>query len=938
MAVRGNRRGAGRWRRVLAAALAAAFTVVTFTALQSSAPTHAAAPTTHTFTGALDVGGDSWDLHQFHVTAGDTIDVVLDWDDPAADLNLFLRDPDGTGVATAFGGFTKPETISYVADVTGTWKIGIKARAGATPYSAAVAVTTPTLPYSGAVDAAGNSWVTFDVALDDGDRIDAVLDWTTTSSGGEADLNLFLRDPSGVAVAKAVGGFTKPEVVGYDVTVPGTYVLGVKAKRGAADFVIDVEIDEGDPPVTGGPLGTDWPMWQFNERNEGVTPDEGLTASNAGELGLLWQSNTGAKAFTSPAVVYNPSIDKTLVYIGRQAGELVAYDALTGNRQWTFVIPNHIQSSPAIVDGVLYVGASDHHLYALDAATGDTICDYHSTGVISASPVVVDVPGVGRTVFVGENGVTGSDDGGSFMAVNGVDANPAADCSLQWRYDGFGEPEGSRTGDSGSWSPPAFGFDKNGRALVVFGGSSPDNSAYALDAVTGARVWRFQSEVFNPDNDMGAGPTISPPGVNGFADGVAYIVGKNRIMHALNLETGELIWEFRIRDDSPGAMMGTVSTAALYGTDLLVGYGEGLYRLDAVTGALIWKSGAVDPTGPVFASPTVSGPAGDEVVLFSDAYGQILAASLATGEILFRYQTGDFIYSSPVVVGEHVFVAGADGFLYALTLGGASGGRPETAVTSPTNNQTITNPGGDVSITGTAGDDIGVERVKVSIQNRNTNKWWDGTVAAWVRGYTENDATLASPGGTSTNWTYAWPAPFEGGPFYVQAIAVDADGQNDPTIDPVRYSVTPLGDPPETTIEEPGFSEIFILETRDEFPVTARGTATDLGGANPGIKRVRVVVKNREHEEFFCGFEGCSGGPDSGHGSNEWTPTYTVLNATLSNPGGTTTDWEVTFPVYDHPHSYSVIAWAIDNDNEEDVSRAATYRFCVRDPGDTNCS
>ena len=69
-------------------------------------------------------------------------------------------------------------------------------------------------------------------------------------------------------------------------------------------------------------------------------------------------------------------------------------------------------------------------------------------------------------------------------------------------------------------------------------------------------VWRFQTQKFAQDNDVGAGPTITPPGVNGFADGVVYVAGKDRIVYALNLRTGAEIWEFSIRDDSPAPVGG----------------------------------------------------------------------------------------------------------------------------------------------------------------------------------------------------------------------------------------------------------------------------------------------------------------------------------------------------------------------------------------------
>ena len=154
-------------------------------------------------------------------------------------------------------------------------------------------------------------------------------------------------------------------------------------------------------------------------------------------------------------------------------------------------------------------------------------------GVIASSPVAVNPDGTGLVIYFGDNGLNGFDDGGHLWAVNGIDPNAAANCSVKWSFNGYGATPGSQPG-AGTWSPPAFAKDKNGRPLVIFGGSSPDDAVYALDARTGARVWRFQA---NPtgkfDADVGAGPTVSAPGSNGFADGVVYVSGKENVTYAL---------------------------------------------------------------------------------------------------------------------------------------------------------------------------------------------------------------------------------------------------------------------------------------------------------------------------------------------------------------------------------------------------------------------
>jgi outer membrane protein assembly factor BamB len=783
--------------------------------------------------------------------------------------------------------------------------------------------------FTGSVDAAGTRLRAHSFTVTEVGTISATLDWSASS----ADLNLFLKDPSGVIVATSASS-RKPESLTHEATTTGTWKINVKAKTGASSYTATVDHSNvPEPPPTG---TEDWPMFHRDPAHTGLSTETALGASNAGSMGIQWQANTGQAAYTSPAVVHNGALNRTLVYVGNSSGTMAAYDATTGERVWWYKAGAGINSSPAVVANTVYFGASDDYLYAVNATTGALVCRFHTGGVISSSPVVADPDGTGRLVFIGDNGITGGDDGGHLWAINAVDPNAAANCSLRWMFDGFGATPGSQP-QAGVWSPPAFGEDVNGRPLIVFGGSSPDNAVYAVDARTGSRVWRFQTQVFHPDNDVGAGPTISPPGVNGFTDGVAYVAGKNRIVYALNLRTGVKLWEFRIRDDAPAAGGATRSTAALVGNRLLLGYGEGVYSLNATTGAKVWRSADVGPvTAEVISSPAVSGPAGDRVIFVGDMAGKVIAFDTAGGARLWTFSTGGFIYGSPAISGGRLFIASSDGFLYAFGVGGGSGPKPTTTLTSPANGATVPNPNGSLILSGAATDDDGVTKVLVAVKNKNTNKWWVASTGTWSSVFEQNLATLSNPGGTSTSWSHAFDVPFSGGVFFAQAEAVDTNGQHDPTVAIVNFTVEGLGNPPETTITSPVFKQVFHFPDgiRQRFLITVTGNASDTGGATPGIQRVNVVIKNIEHGEHYCGSLGCATGDGE---TTEWSPVYTVLTAQLADPGDVNTTWTIQFPTYDHPHKYRIVAWAVDLDGEADQTKAVVSRICVRDAGDNAC-
>ena len=147
-------------------------------------------------------------------------------------------------------------------------------------------------------------------------------------------------------------------------------------------------------------------------------------------------------------------------------------------------------------------------------------------------------------------------------------------------------------------------MDSTGRTLVVFGTGQPDDAVYALDTATGAQVWRFQTTKNFSDADVGAGPTISAPGVNGDADGLVYIDGKDRIEYAIDLLTGTQLWDFDMGADA-NDRTNSVSCAALVGDIVVVAYADYVYEFNATTGAKIFRSVAM--SGNVLGSVIVSG-------------------------------------------------------------------------------------------------------------------------------------------------------------------------------------------------------------------------------------------------------------------------------------------------------------------------------------------
>ena len=508
----------------------------------------------------------------------------------------------------------------------------------------------------------------------------------------------------------------------------------------------------------------DWPEFHQNPQLMGYAANSPLSASNAGQLGVVWATDLYGAALDSPVVAYDSSLGETLAYIGTENGAVIAVDLANGQIVWGTWLGSAIRSTPLVNNGALYVGTDGNpRVFKLDASTGAVDCSVISPQPIEGTPTIATPPGGVTTLYVGTNDGAGS---GPVLAVN------AATCALEWQFTGYAQT-------SGSWTGAAYAVDKSGLPLVVFGTADPDSAVYAVNAVTGAKEWRFQT--YNPSGskyDVGAGAVISAPGTNGFADGVAYVDNKDGIMYALDLSTGKQIWmtNFNTLAKTHGEAR---STAALDGANLVVGYSRGLFDMNAVTGKEIWNF--QDPSKTeALSSPAIAGVSGQEIVAVGDIGGGVDVVSLATGKLLYHYQTGNYVTASPAVSDGNILIASADDFLYDFAVGGGNEAvLPTTTITSPTDASTLANPGGDLTVTGTAHDATAVAGVEVSVQSSGpVGPWWDAATSTWSPGPVNNPAIVASPGATSSSWTLSYPVPSAGGTYRVTAYTVSSSGQS----------------------------------------------------------------------------------------------------------------------------------------------------------------
>jgi len=272
-------------------------------------------------------------------------------------------------------------------------------------------------------------------------------------------------------------------------------------------------------------------------------------------------------------------------------------------------------SSPVVVEGAVYFGSGDGHLYALDRASGDVRWKFQTGDVVHASPAYA-----GGTLYFGSWD-------SYFYAVD------AATGKERWRFHGGEDP--FIHNQVGFQSSPVVA---NGVVLT----GCRDSNVYALDAGTGAEKWRFNN---------GGSWVISSPAVAGSK--VLFATSDSSLFHAVDAVSGKPVYQ----QDTKAYVFSSPSVA---GDVVYFGVLNGILEArDLNTGELLWDfrtEASRQNRGWILTSGRKFNPA----MLYVSNWRE---AALLAPE---REFTVGSIMSSPLIVGGVVYTGSADGYVYAL--------------------------------------------------------------------------------------------------------------------------------------------------------------------------------------------------------------------------------------------------------------------------------
>lgn len=212
------------------------------------------------------------------------------------------------------------------------------------------------------------------------------------------------------------------------------------------------------------------------------------------------------------------------------------------------------------------------------------------------------------------------------------------------------------------WEPVSFQRESSGgflscgpssTAIAVYGSPAAteellyiagyDGLVYAYNAASGTQRWVYPRQ--------GA----LKPFIGGLALGAdkLYVGNTNGKLLALDLATGDYIWDFQTGDR-------IWATPAVDSDTVYIGsFDKKLYALDASTGAKRWEFLA---EGAISATPLV---VGDTVYVGSfDRY--LYALNTADGSLKWKFMADNWFWATPLVYNGTLYAANLDGKVYIL--------------------------------------------------------------------------------------------------------------------------------------------------------------------------------------------------------------------------------------------------------------------------------
>ena len=380
-------------------------------------------------------------------------------------------------------------------------------------------------------------------------------------------------------------------------------------------------------PTTDPLQGPRWMAWGGETTNARYAAQGGLTAQDVPRLKLKWAfAYDGA---TSARV--QPALAGGKLFAASDNAELHALDPRTGCTYWTFKAEFGVRSALTVwpyrsggaTRYAVFFGDQRANVYAVDSVTGQLVwkrkADDHPNAAITGAIAVADGKAFVPIQGLGEETTAGRGDNpcctfrGSLTALDASTGEPV------WKTYTVDEPKprgkNARNGTDafgpaggGIWSSPTVDVARRS-VYVATGNGYADpvqpmtDAVIAIDMPSGKVKWVYQGlandswlggcpakteggagcpAVMGPDHDFSAAPMLAT------IEGRQLIVipQKSGVAHAVNPDTGALVWQYRFGagDALGGQYGGSFDGRQAY-------FGNGSYRSPTPGGVRAVRAG-----------------------------------------------------------------------------------------------------------------------------------------------------------------------------------------------------------------------------------------------------------------------------------------------------------------------------------------------------------
>ena len=301
-----------------------------------------------------------------------------------------------------------------------------------------------------------------------------------------------------------------------------------------------------------------------------------ITRENVSQLKVAWIYPSGDSLF----YFFSPIVVDTMMYVLAKNFSLVAVNALTGKEIWI-----HANLQGISRRGINYWESNDKNdkrllitlnntLQAIDALTGKSIMTFGNKGYVDLRENLDRVPSSIRRIQAMMPGfvfkdlvIVGSAPGENYFSPPGyVRAYNVVTGKLEWTFHTIPQP-----GELGydTWPKEAYRYagavnvwseisidEKRGIAYLPIGSPTYDyygadregsnlfgNCLVALDALTGKRLWHFQTVHHDLwDYDLASAPQLITVNHDGKRIDAVAVATKNGFMFVFDRVTGEPLW------------------------------------------------------------------------------------------------------------------------------------------------------------------------------------------------------------------------------------------------------------------------------------------------------------------------------------------------------------------------------------------------------------